>query len=138
MHHVPRTYRKRALYSSFFFSGNNTNIHLQHSHFQLLITFQLGFWNHYFINLYFSENLAVITYFIAFDLSQLLFHTINSSRSAYQSINFRPSFFDVYTVSNIPVQCSVLLKVRMVFSPLSFYTILNCVCNWRMLSNYFD
>ncbi|MED6156449.1 hypothetical protein PIB30_014414 [Stylosanthes scabra] len=42
--------------------------------------------------------------------SQLLFHTINSSRSAYQSITFRPGFFDVYTVSSDPVQCSVLLK----------------------------
>ncbi|CAL5194745.1 unnamed protein product [Lathyrus oleraceus] len=42
--------------------------------------------------------------------SQLLFHTINSSRSAYQSIHFKPSFFDVYTVSSVPVQCSVLLK----------------------------
>ncbi|KAL4305589.1 hypothetical protein AHAS_Ahas16G0093400 [Arachis hypogaea] len=42
--------------------------------------------------------------------SQLLFHTINSSRSAYQSITFRPGFFDVYTVSSNPVQCSVLLK----------------------------
>ncbi|CAJ2631659.1 unnamed protein product [Trifolium pratense] len=42
--------------------------------------------------------------------SQLLFHTINSSRSAYQSINFKPSFFDVYTVSSNLVQCSVLLK----------------------------
>ncbi|KAJ1380895.1 Rad9/Ddc1 [Sesbania bispinosa] len=42
--------------------------------------------------------------------SQLLFHTINSSRSAYQSITFKPGFFDVYTVSSNPVQCSVLLK----------------------------
>ncbi|KAK7258898.1 hypothetical protein RIF29_24487 [Crotalaria pallida] len=43
--------------------------------------------------------------------SQLLFHTINTSRSAYQSITFKPGFFDVYTVSiNNLVQCSVLLK----------------------------
>ncbi|XP_057439355.1 uncharacterized protein LOC130731168 [Lotus japonicus] len=42
--------------------------------------------------------------------SQLLLHTINSSRSAYQSITFKPGFFDVYTVSTNPVQCSVLLK----------------------------
>ncbi|XP_061357479.1 uncharacterized protein LOC133301795 [Gastrolobium bilobum] len=42
--------------------------------------------------------------------SQLLFHTINSSRSAYQSLTFKPGFFDVYTVSSSPVQCSVLLK----------------------------
>ncbi|KAK7337749.1 hypothetical protein VNO77_18336 [Canavalia gladiata] len=42
--------------------------------------------------------------------SQLLFHTINSSRSAYQSITFKPGFFDAYTVSGNAVQCSVLLK----------------------------
>ncbi|XAR52630.1 Exodeoxyribonuclease III [Bertholletia excelsa] len=42
--------------------------------------------------------------------SQLAFHTLNSSRSAYQSITFKPDFFDVYTVSGSEVQCSVLLK----------------------------
>ncbi|XP_038717122.1 cell cycle checkpoint control protein RAD9A-like isoform X2 [Tripterygium wilfordii] len=42
--------------------------------------------------------------------SQLAFHTLNSSRSAYQSITFKPSFFDVYTISGSQVQCSVLLK----------------------------
>ncbi|CAJ1960813.1 unnamed protein product [Sphenostylis stenocarpa] len=42
--------------------------------------------------------------------SQLLFHTINSSRSAYECIAFKPGFFDVYTVSDNSVQCSVLLK----------------------------
>lgn len=42
--------------------------------------------------------------------SQLLLHTINSSRSAYQCIAFKSAFFDVYTVSNNTVQCSVLLK----------------------------
>ncbi|KAK7842003.1 cell cycle checkpoint control protein rad9a [Quercus suber] len=42
--------------------------------------------------------------------SQLAFHTLNSSRSAYQSITFKPDFFDVYTVSGNQVQCSVLLK----------------------------
>ncbi|XP_044481700.1 cell cycle checkpoint control protein RAD9A isoform X2 [Mangifera indica] len=42
--------------------------------------------------------------------SQLVFHTLNSSRSAYQSITFKPNFFDVYTVSGAQVQCSVLLK----------------------------
>ncbi|CAL0302296.1 unnamed protein product [Lupinus luteus] len=42
--------------------------------------------------------------------SQLLFHTINTSRSAYQCITFKSGFFDGYTVSNNPVQCSVLLK----------------------------
>ncbi|KAJ7973338.1 cell cycle checkpoint control protein RAD9A [Quillaja saponaria] len=42
--------------------------------------------------------------------SQLVFHTLNSSRSAYQSITFKPGFFDVYTVSGNQVQCSVLLK----------------------------
>ncbi|KAL9450432.1 hypothetical protein AB3S75_012219 [Citrus x aurantiifolia] len=41
---------------------------------------------------------------------QLAFHTLNSSRSAYQSITFMPNFFDVYTVSGAQVQCSVLLK----------------------------
>ncbi|KAJ0078824.1 hypothetical protein Patl1_22528 [Pistacia atlantica] len=42
--------------------------------------------------------------------SQLVFHTLNSSRSAYQSITFKSSFFDVYTISGAQVQCSVLLK----------------------------
>ncbi|KAK8468698.1 hypothetical protein PHAVU_006G090000 [Phaseolus vulgaris] len=42
--------------------------------------------------------------------SQLLFHTINSSRSAYECISFKPGFFDAYTVSGNSVQCSVLLK----------------------------
>ncbi|KAI4301766.1 hypothetical protein L6164_035013 [Bauhinia variegata] len=42
--------------------------------------------------------------------SQLAFHTLNSSRSAYQSITFKPGFFDVYTISSNLVQCSVLMK----------------------------
>ncbi|KAF7805094.1 cell cycle checkpoint control protein RAD9A [Senna tora] len=43
--------------------------------------------------------------------SQLVFDTLNSSRSAFQSITFKPGFFDVYTVSsNLIVQFSVLLK----------------------------
>ncbi|XP_048235865.1 cell cycle checkpoint control protein RAD9A isoform X1 [Ricinus communis] len=42
--------------------------------------------------------------------SQLVFHTLNSSRSAYQSITLKSGFFDVYTVSGTQVQCSVLLK----------------------------
>ncbi|XP_028770830.1 cell cycle checkpoint control protein RAD9A [Neltuma alba] len=42
--------------------------------------------------------------------SQLVFHALNSSRSAYQSITFKPGFFDVYTVSGNLAQFSVLLK----------------------------
>ncbi|KAB1202198.1 Cell cycle checkpoint control protein RAD9A [Morella rubra] len=42
--------------------------------------------------------------------SQLAFHTLNSSRSAYQSITFKPDLFDTYTVSSNQVKCSVLLK----------------------------
>ncbi|XVF06036.1 hypothetical protein REPUB_Repub06bG0013600 [Reevesia pubescens] len=42
--------------------------------------------------------------------SQLALHTLNSSRSAYQSITFKPNFFDVYRISDTQVQCSVLLK----------------------------
>ncbi|KAG8390987.1 hypothetical protein BUALT_Bualt01G0140900 [Buddleja alternifolia] len=42
--------------------------------------------------------------------SQLTLHTLNSSRSAYQSITLKPDFFDVYSVSESQVQCSVLLK----------------------------
>ncbi|KAM7469749.1 hypothetical protein LguiA_007932 [Lonicera macranthoides] len=42
--------------------------------------------------------------------SQLACHTLNSSRSAYQSITFKPDFFDVFTISGTQVQCSVLLK----------------------------
>ncbi|KAJ0942806.1 putative exodeoxyribonuclease III [Helianthus annuus] len=43
-------------------------------------------------------------------VSQLALHTLNSSRSAYQSIILKPSFFDTYTVTGAQVQCSVLLK----------------------------
>ncbi|XP_047937593.1 cell cycle checkpoint control protein RAD9A [Salvia hispanica] len=42
--------------------------------------------------------------------SQLCLHTLNSSRSAYQSITFKLDFFDVFSVSGSQVQCSVLLK----------------------------
>ncbi|CAN4099604.1 unnamed protein product [Withania somnifera] len=42
--------------------------------------------------------------------TQITFHTLNSSRSAYQSITFKPDFFDVFTVSGPQMQCSVLLK----------------------------
>ncbi|KAJ8526384.1 hypothetical protein K7X08_028861 [Anisodus acutangulus] len=42
--------------------------------------------------------------------TQLTFHTLNSSRSAYQSITFKPDFFDVFAVFGPQVQCSVLLK----------------------------
>ncbi|XP_076931714.1 uncharacterized protein LOC143596956 [Bidens hawaiensis] len=42
--------------------------------------------------------------------SQLALHTLNSSRSAYQSIILKPSFFDTYTVTGSQVHCSVLLK----------------------------
>ncbi|CAK9168340.1 unnamed protein product [Ilex paraguariensis] len=42
--------------------------------------------------------------------SQFTFHTLNSSRSAYLSITFKPDFFDVYSISGTQVQCSVLLK----------------------------
>ncbi|CAI0459924.1 unnamed protein product [Linum tenue] len=42
--------------------------------------------------------------------SQLEFHTLNSSRSAYQSITFKPGFFDVYTIFGAQVKFSVLVK----------------------------
>ncbi|XP_039154986.1 cell cycle checkpoint control protein RAD9A-like [Eucalyptus grandis] len=42
--------------------------------------------------------------------SQISFHMLNSSRSAYQLITFKPDLFDVFTVSGAQVQCSVLLK----------------------------
>ncbi|XP_051141597.1 uncharacterized protein LOC127258695 [Andrographis paniculata] len=42
--------------------------------------------------------------------AQLCLHTLNSSKSAYQSTTFKPEFFDVYSVSGSRVQCSVLLK----------------------------
>ncbi|KAL5701220.1 exodeoxyribonuclease III [Ranunculus cassubicifolius] len=42
--------------------------------------------------------------------SKLAFHTLNSSRSAYQSVTFKPDFFDLYVISTGLVQCSVLLK----------------------------
>lgn len=51
----------------------------------------------------------LIVYLLKF--SQLAFHTLNSSRSAYQSITFKTDLFDLYTISGDQVQCSVLLKV---------------------------
>ncbi|OMP03284.1 Rad9/Ddc1 [Corchorus olitorius] len=42
--------------------------------------------------------------------SQLALHTLNSSRSAFQSITFKTDFFDAYNISASQVQCSVLLK----------------------------
>ncbi|KAL2941020.1 Cell cycle checkpoint control protein RAD9A [Bienertia sinuspersici] len=43
--------------------------------------------------------------------SQVAFCTLNASRSAYQSISYKPDFFDVFTVSsNSQVQFSILLK----------------------------
>ncbi|XP_021742558.1 cell cycle checkpoint control protein RAD9A-like [Chenopodium quinoa] len=43
--------------------------------------------------------------------SQLAFYTLNASRSAYQSISFKPDFFDVCSVpGNQQVQFSILLK----------------------------
>ncbi|CAI9102138.1 OLC1v1000359C3 [Oldenlandia corymbosa var. corymbosa] len=42
--------------------------------------------------------------------SRLAFHTLNSSRSAYQNFTFKPDIFDVYTVSGSQVQASLLLK----------------------------
>ncbi|KAK1370703.1 cell cycle checkpoint control protein RAD9A [Heracleum sosnowskyi] len=43
--------------------------------------------------------------------SLLTFHSLNSSRSAYQSISLKPDFFDAYTISGgAQIQCSVLLK----------------------------
>ncbi|XP_039129814.1 cell cycle checkpoint control protein RAD9A [Dioscorea cayenensis subsp. rotundata] len=46
--------------------------------------------------------------------SQLLLHCLNTSRSAYQSISFTPSFFDSYSISSSgvgnDVHCGVLLK----------------------------
>lgn len=51
-----------------------------------------------------------ILFFFNFCL-QLALHSINSSRSAYQSITFKPEFFDVYNIAGNQVECSVLLKV---------------------------
>ncbi|KAL3728336.1 hypothetical protein ACJRO7_033002 [Eucalyptus globulus] len=42
--------------------------------------------------------------------SEISFHALNSSRSAYQLITFKPDLFDVFTVSGAQVQCSILLK----------------------------
>ncbi|KAI4372281.1 hypothetical protein MLD38_010530 [Melastoma candidum] len=42
--------------------------------------------------------------------SQLAFHTINSSRSAYQLITFKQDLFDSFSVSGSQVQFSLLLK----------------------------
>ncbi|CAM8911593.1 unnamed protein product [Rhodiola kirilowii] len=42
--------------------------------------------------------------------SQIAFHTLNASRSAYQSVTMKPDLFDVYNVPGSEVKCSVLLK----------------------------
>lgn len=63
---------------------------------------------------------------------QLACHTLNSSRSAYQSITFKPDFFDAYTISGTQVQCSVLLKVR--FYGLCFFE-LHWLCTLIFYSN---
>nr|XP_017243568.1 PREDICTED: cell cycle checkpoint control protein RAD9A isoform X1 [Daucus carota subsp. sativus] len=43
--------------------------------------------------------------------SLLTFHSLNSSRSAYQSISLKPDFFDAYIIpGGAQIQCSVLLK----------------------------
>ncbi|KAL2610579.1 hypothetical protein R1flu_029152 [Riccia fluitans] len=41
---------------------------------------------------------------------KLVFRTLNSSRSSFLSITFKPQFFDAYNLSEPVVQCSVLLK----------------------------
>ncbi|KAL3690395.1 hypothetical protein R1sor_016704 [Riccia sorocarpa] len=41
---------------------------------------------------------------------KLVFRTLNSSRSSFLSITFKPQFFDAYSLSESVVQCSVLLK----------------------------
>ena len=46
---------------------------------------------------------------------QLGLHTLNASRSAYQSITFESSFFDAYTVQGPQAHFSVLLKVLCLF-----------------------
>ncbi|KAK3418647.1 hypothetical protein EUGRSUZ_H04556 [Eucalyptus grandis] len=43
--------------------------------------------------------------------SQISFHILNSSRSAYQLITFKPDLFDVFTVSGTQVQCSAVCSV---------------------------
>ncbi|KAF3792871.1 Cell cycle checkpoint control protein [Nymphaea thermarum] len=42
--------------------------------------------------------------------SQLVFHTLNSSRSSYLSVAFKVDFFDKYVLFGTHAQCSVLLK----------------------------
>ncbi|KAK6139441.1 hypothetical protein DH2020_026815 [Rehmannia glutinosa] len=56
------------------------------------------------------SQVPVVCLFSVVGVIQFSLHTLNSSRSAYQSITFKPDFFDVYTVSDAQVQCSVLLK----------------------------
>ncbi|KAK1365219.1 hypothetical protein POM88_040780 [Heracleum sosnowskyi] len=44
-------------------------------------------------------------------IRKLTFHSLNSSRSDYQSISLKPDFFDAYTISGgAQIECSVLLK----------------------------
>ncbi|KAK6159875.1 hypothetical protein DH2020_003256 [Rehmannia glutinosa] len=50
--------------------------------------------------------------------SQFSLHTLNSSRSAYQSITFKPDFFDVYTVSDAQVNNMLMLFKQAICSVL--------------------
>ncbi|KAL3538152.1 hypothetical protein ACH5RR_001518 [Cinchona calisaya] len=61
--------------------------------------------------------------------SLLAFHSLNSSRSAYQSITFKPDFFDVYNISDAQLQSSVLLKAicSVLRTPISSIDTLNIV-----------
>ncbi|KAK1401788.1 CMP/dCMP-type deaminase domain-containing protein [Heracleum sosnowskyi] len=44
-------------------------------------------------------------------IRELTFHSLNSSRSAYQSISLKPDLFDAYTISGgAKIQRSVLFK----------------------------
>lgn len=70
----------------------------------------MAYWKIVIIILIFWRKIKAYL-FIYSNFLQLAFHTINSSRSAYQSITFKPDFFDLYTISGAQVQCSVLLKV---------------------------
>ncbi|XP_073126937.1 uncharacterized protein [Henckelia pumila] len=51
--------------------------------------------------------------------SLLTCHTLNSSRSAYQSITLKPDFFDVYSVSGAKLTCHTLNSSRSAYQSIT-------------------
>ncbi|KAK6139457.1 hypothetical protein DH2020_026811 [Rehmannia glutinosa] len=64
------------------------------------------------------SQVPVVCLFSVVGVIQFSLHTLNSSRSAYQSITFKPDFFDVYTVSDAQVNNMLMLFKQAICSVL--------------------